>query len=96
MRAECRETVAEVLSAGDHSAPADRIVRSLRRAEEISVTTHDIHVDEELLDEYLLGRADAFVSRAVAQHVAECGECRLRWVGLRELRAALEVVAAQG
>jgi hypothetical protein len=39
--------------------------------------------------------ATEFVGGAVGQHLAECSEWRERWVGLKELRAALDAVAAQ-
>jgi hypothetical protein len=51
----------------------------------------EIHVDDELLDEYLLRRTDAYASAAVGQHLGECAECQLRWTELVELRAVLAV-----
>ncbi len=58
-------------------------------ADMLSVT---IHVDDELLDEYFLRRADDYTSAAVQQHLQQCSECRVRLQELREMRAALRVV----
>jgi hypothetical protein len=55
------------------------------------VTTAEIHVDDELLDEYLLRRTDEYASAAVAQHLVECAECMGRWIELVELRWVLGV-----
>jgi hypothetical protein len=57
----------------------------------LHVIRQEIHVDDELLDEYLLRRTDEYATAAVAQHLGECTECRSRWTDLLDLRAVLAV-----
>ena len=65
----------------------DFVIREVSLAEKAGVSTREIHVDEELLDDYLLNRCDAFTAAAVAHHLRACVDCRAWWMKLSELRA---------
>jgi hypothetical protein len=52
-------------------------------------------VDDELLDDYVLKRTDDYASKAVAQHLAECGRCRAKCRQLADLRMALAFIERQ-
>jgi hypothetical protein len=79
-----------------HLKGRDRVVRRLNAVDKLNVTIAEIHVDEVLLDDYVLRRCDAYAGAAGAQHLAECSGCLAKWVELVELRAALTVNVLNG